>query len=134
MAPAECRFFDAVEMLKEKRRTAEGRRGRVSATTIVLNQNIFFRSSIPGYGKPVGEVTPEIAATLQLNKLGAIVLDETGIQHNRDRHGKELSSMGFSPEEFVDYVLRNFDAVYAGNTNNSYQLACVVDNPKKSNH
>ena len=130
--PQDADSSTLVEMLKEKRRTVGGRRGRVPATTIVLNQNIsFLEVAYPDGGKPVGEVTPEIAATLQLNKPGAIVLDETGIQHIRDRHGKELSSMGFSPEEFVDYVLRNFDAVYAGNTNNSYQLACVVDNPKK---
>lgn len=115
------------EMLNEKR---TGRRN--GPEVVRLNQNIPAPDiEYPDGGKPVGEVTPEIAATLQLNKPGVIVLDDTGIQHIRDRHGKELSSMGFTPEEFVDYVLRNFDAVYAGNTNNSYQLACVFDKPKK---
>ena len=126
--PKDADSSTLVEMLKEKRRPVRRKR----SNGVRLNQNIPAPDiEYPDGGKPVGEVTPEIAATLQLNKPGVIVLDDTGIQHIRERHGKELSSMGFTPEEFVDYVLRNFDAVYAGNTNNSYQLACVFDKPKK---
>ena len=70
----------------------------------------------PDNGKPVGQVTPEIAATLRMNKPGVIVLDDIGLQHIEERHGKEIRSLGFPDgREFVGFVLGNLDAVYAVN-------------------
>ena len=70
----------------------------------------------PDNGKPVGQVTPEIAATLRMNKPGVIVLDDIGLQHIEERHGKEIRSLGFpNGREFVGFVLGNLDAVYAVN-------------------
>ncbi|WP_418764643.1 hypothetical protein [Mailhella sp.] len=114
------------EMLNEKR---TGRRN--GSEEIRLNQNIPAPDiEYPDGGKPVGEVTPEIAATLQLNKPGVIVLDDTGIQHIEDRHGEQLRQKGFKTiEDFVSYVLDNFDAVYLGNQNNSYELVCRGNEP-----
>lgn len=67
----------------------------------------------PDNGKPVGQVTPEIAATLRMNKPGVIVLDDIGLQHIEERHGKEIRSLGFPDgREFVGFVLGNLDAVY----------------------
>ena len=62
----------------------------------------------------VGEIDDEIAQTLPLKKKGKIVLDNEGLQHIEDRHGKELRGLGFKGgRDFVDYVLENKDAVYA---------------------
>ena len=70
----------------------------------------------PDNGKPVGQVTPEIAVTLRMNKPGVIVLDDIGLQHIEERHGKEIRSLGFPDgREFVGFVLGNLDAVYAVN-------------------
>lgn len=64
-------------------------------------------------GQVVGSITPEIAATLRLNKSGAIVLNDSGLQHIEDRHGKEIRGLGFTDARaFVDAVLSDVSAVY----------------------
>ena len=86
----------------------------------------------PDNGREVGVITEEIAATLALDKPGPIVLDDTGRRHIDERHGIQIRERGFeSVELFVNYVLRNFDAVYAGNQNNSYELVCREQEPFK---
>ncbi len=69
--------------------------------------------SYPDNGREVGSITPEIAATLRLNKPGTIVLNDIGLQHIEDRHGKEIRGLGFADARaFVDGVLANVSAVY----------------------
>lgn len=104
-----------IERLKEmqrpdRRRLRERRKtDSVSLLQTPAKNNVVY----PDNGKPVGQVTPEIAATLRMNKPGAIVLDDIGLQHIEERHGKEIRSMGFPDgREFVGFVLGNLDAVY----------------------
>lgn len=86
----------------------------------------------PNNGRAVGSISPEIARTLRLDKPGAIVLDDIGLQHIEDRHGGQIRERGFdSVASFVDYVLRKFDALYEGNQNNSYELVCREQEPFK---
>ncbi len=67
----------------------------------------------PDNGVALGQVTREIAATLSLDKTGAIVLNDIGLQHIEDRHGGEIRALGFPDgREFVKFVLGNLDAVY----------------------
>ena len=67
----------------------------------------------PDNGVALGQVTREIAATLSLDKTGAIVLNDLGLQHIEDRHGGEIRALGFPMgREFVKFVLGNLDAVY----------------------
>ena len=88
--------------------------------------------SYPNNGRAVGSISPEIARTLRLDKPGAIVLDDIGLQHIEDRHGGQIRERGFdSVASFVDYVLRKFDALYEGNQNNSYELVCREQEPFK---
>ena len=94
------------------RRRMEARRNAASVSLLQIpaeNNAVY-----PDNGKAVGWVTPEIAAALRLNKPGAIVLDDIGLQHIEERHGKEIRSLGFQDgREFVGFVLGNPDAVYA---------------------
>ena len=70
----------------------------------------------PNNGRAVGSISPEIARTLRLDKPGAIVLDDIGLQHIEDRHGKEIRGLGFADARaFVDAVLADVNAVYAVN-------------------
>lgn len=86
----------------------------------------------PDNGRAVGEVTPEVAATLNLNKPGTIVLDDAGVYHLLERHGKQIKNAGFKTvEDFVSYVLENFDAVFSGTKPNSYALVCRTESPYK---
>lgn len=72
--------------------------------------------SYPNNGRAVGSISPEIARTLRLDKPGAIVLDDIGLQHIEDRHGKEIRGLGFADARaFVDAVLADVNAVYAVN-------------------
>lgn len=67
----------------------------------------------PNNGRAVGSISPEIARTLRLDKPGAIVLDDIGLQHIEDRHGKEIRGLGFADARaFVDAVLADVSAVY----------------------
>ncbi|MEQ2653637.1 hypothetical protein AAAU16_04005 [Desulfovibrio piger] len=67
----------------------------------------------PNNGRAVGSISPEIASTLRLDKPGAIVLDDIGLQHIEDRHGKEIRGLGFADARaFVDAVLADVSAVY----------------------
>ena len=69
--------------------------------------------SYPNNGRAVGSISPEIARTLRLDKPGAIVLDDIGLQHIEDRHGKEIRGLGFADARaFVDAVLADVSAVY----------------------
>ena len=69
--------------------------------------------SYPNNGRTVGSISPEIARTLRLDKPGAIVLDDIGLQHIEDRHGKEIRGLGFADARaFVDVVLADVSAVY----------------------
>lgn len=69
--------------------------------------------SYPNNGRAVGSISPEIARTLHLDKPGAIVLDDIGLQHIEDRHGKEIRGLGFADARaFVDAVLADVSAVY----------------------
>ena len=70
----------------------------------------------PNNGRAVGSISPEIARTLRLDKPGAIVLDDIGLQHIEDRHGKEIRGLGFADARaFVDAVLADVNAVYVVN-------------------
>lgn len=72
--------------------------------------------SYPNNGRAVGSISPEIARTLRLDKPGAIVLDDIGLQHIEDRHGKDIRGLGFADARaFVDAVLADVNAVYAVN-------------------
>ena len=67
----------------------------------------------PDNGREVGSIAPDIAARLRLDKPGPIVLDDTGLRHIEDRHGKELRGLGFADARaFVGFVLSRVDAVY----------------------
>lgn len=105
-----------IERLKELRRPDRRRmEARRNAASVSLLQIPAENNAVyPDNGKAVGWVTPEIAAALRLNKPGAIVLDDIGLQHIEERHGKEIRSLGFQDgREFVGFVLGNPDAVYA---------------------
>ena len=78
----------------------------------------------------VGEITPEIAEKLNLNKPGDIVLDRNALDHIEERHGKELRSAGFKDaRELVSYVMDNIDAVYQGNTSRKYEVVAKAKEP-----
>ena len=79
----------------------------------VLDQPQADAVSYPNNGRAVGSISPEIARTLRLDKPGAIVLDDIGLQHIEDRHGKEIRGLGFADARaFVDAVLADVNAVY----------------------
>lgn len=80
--------------------------------------NTFYQPEVdavpyPNNGRAVGSISPEIASTLRLDKPGAIVLDDIGLQYIEDRHGKEIRGLGFADARaFVDAVLADVSAVY----------------------
>jgi hypothetical protein len=80
-------------------------------------------------GEVVGEITPEIAKILGTES-GIIILNESQMSHGLGKHWKNeikpvLDKAGMqisSVKEFVDYVLKNVSAVYAGKHKNSFEI------------
>ena len=86
----------------------------------------------PNNGREVGRVSPEIARTLRLDKPGSIVLDDKGLHHIEERHGKEICGLGFAnARNFVDTVLGNVSAVYDVDGNGrKYDLVSRIMTPQ----
>ena len=86
----------------------------------------------PNNGREVGRVSPEIARTLRLDKPGSIVLDDKGLHHIEERHGKEIRGLGFAnARDFVDRVLENVSAVYDVDGNGrKYDLVSRIMTPQ----
>ncbi len=86
----------------------------------------------PNNGREVGRVSPEIARTLRLDKPGSIVLDDKGLHHIEERHGKEICGLGFAnARDFVDRVLENVSAVYDVDGNGrKYDLVSRIMTPQ----
>lgn len=122
-----------IERLKDMQRPERRTRGQRKTDSVSLLQTPMKNNvAYPDNGTPVGQVTPEIAATLKMNKPGTIVLDDVGLQHIEEQHGQQIKERGFtSIEDFIQYVLNNFDAVYEGKNNNSYEIVCRDQEPFK---
>lgn len=81
--------------------------------SLLRGQAFYQMRTYPNNGAEIGAVSPLIARALHLQKPGAIVLDDVGLEHIEKRHGKEIRQLGFeSAREFVSFVLENLDAVY----------------------
>jgi hypothetical protein len=63
----------------------------------------------------VGGISPETAARIGLPEPGPMLLLESDLEHIEKKHGEQFRRAGFADaRRFIDYVLSNVDAVYAG--------------------
>lgn len=79
---------------------------------------------------PMGKITNTVARKAHIEP-GNVVLSRNYKLHVANRHTKEITAFGFTPEDYVRFIVANFNRIYIG-PNNSYLLTVYRQDAKLS--